>query len=154
MGKAKLLKTFKSLKTRIFCIVILAGMIPCIILHIGILERYMDNAVSVRTNEVQTQIKIIADHLLTYNYLFDNTNGVVNAELSQLSNLYDGRVLVVDENLKIIKDTYAISEGKTIISEDIVKCLKSGAAVNQLEGRKYIEIIVPIEEKLDRKSVV
>ena len=108
----------------------------------------MDNAVSVRTNEVQTQIKIIADHLLTYNYLFDNTNGVVNAELSQLSNLYDGRVLVVDENLKIIKDTYAISEGKTIISEDIVKCLKSGAAVNQLEGRKYIEIIVPIEEKL------
>ncbi len=148
MGKAKLLKTFKSLKTRIFCIVILAGMIPCIILHIGILERYMDNAVSVRTNEVQTQIKIIADHLLTYNYLFDNTNGVVNAELSQLSNLYDGRVLVVDENLKIIKDTYAISEGKTIISEDIVKCLKSGAAVNQLEGRKYIEIIVPIEEKL------
>ncbi len=114
MGKAKLLKTFKSLKTRIFCIVILAGMIPCIILHIGILERYMDNAVSVRTNEVQTQIKIIADHLLTYNYLFDNTNGVVNAELSQLSNLYDGRVLVVDENLRLSRTLMRSAKAKRL----------------------------------------
>lgn len=108
----------------------------------------MDNAVSVRTNEVQTQVKIIADHLLTYNYLFDNTNEVVNAELSQISNLYDGRVLVIDSNLKIIKDTYAVSEGKTIISENIVKCFKDGVSANHLEGKKYIEIIVPIEEKL------
>ena len=152
MGKAKLLKIFKSLKTRIFCIVILAGIIPCMILHFGILERYMDNAISVRTNEVQTQVKIIADHLLTYNYLFDNTNEVVNAELSQISNLYDGRVLVIDGNLKIIKDTYAISEGKTIISENIIKCFKDGVSTNHLEGRKYIEIIVPIEEKLADSS--
>lgn len=152
MGKAKLIKIFKSLRTRIFCIIILAGIIPCLILHYGILERYMDNAVSVRTNEVQTQVKIIADHLLTYNYLFDNTSEVVNAELAQLSNLYDGRVLVIDGNLKIIKDTYAISEGKTIISEDIVKCFKDGAAANHLEGTEYIEIIVPIEEKLADSS--
>lgn len=148
MGKAKLFKIFKSLKTRIFCIVMVAGILPCVILHWGILERYISNAVSVRTNEVQTQVKIIADHLLTYNYLFDNTNEVVNAELSQLSNLYDGRVLIIDGNLKIIKDTYAVSEGKTIISEDIIKCFKDGVAANSLEGKAYIEIIVPIEEKL------
>ena len=152
MGKAKLFKIFKSLKTRIFCIVMIAGILPCVILHCGILEGYISNAVSVRTTEVQTQVKIIADHLLTYNYLFDNTNEVVNAELSQLSNLYDGRVLIIDGNLKIIKDTYAVSEGKTIISEDIVKCFKDGVAANSLEGKEYIEIIVPIEEKLADSS--
>lgn len=152
MGKAKLFKIFKSLKTRIFCIVMIAGILPCVILHCGILERYISNAVSVRTNEVQTQVKIIADHLLTYNYLFDNTNEVVNAELSQLSNLYDGRVLIIDGNLKIVKDTYAVSEGKTIISEDIIKCFKDGVAANSLEGKEYIEIIVPIEEKLADSS--
>lgn len=152
MGKAKLIKTFKSIRTRIFGIVILTGIIPCLILHYGILERYIDNAIAVRTNEVQTQVKIIADHLLKYSYLLDNTNEVVNAELAQLSNLYDGRVLVIDGNLKIIKDTYAISEGKTIISEAIVKCFRDGTASNHLEGMKYIEIIVPIEEKLAEGS--
>lgn len=129
-----------------------AGIIPCVMLHFGTLERYLDNTVSVRTTEVQTQVKIIADHLITYNYLLDNSNEVVNAELAQLSNLYDGRVLIIDSNMKIIKDTYGISEGKTIISEDIVKCFKGEGASNHLEEKGYIEIVVPIEEKLEDKA--
>ncbi|MCI7791746.1 MAG: ATP-binding protein [Lachnospiraceae bacterium] len=126
----------------------IVGMIPGILIHFGIMERYMDNAISVRSNEVQTQVRIIADHLLTYNYLHDSSNDVVNAELAQLSNLYDGRVLIIDSNLKIIKDTYGISEGKTIISEPIIRCFKGTGASNHVTENSYIEIIVPIEEKL------
>ena len=110
--------------------------------------------IATRTNEVQTQVKIIADHLITYNYMLDNSSDVVNAELSQLSNLYDGRVLVVNGGLKIIKDTYGVSEGKTIISEAIIKCLKGDGASNSLKDAGYIEIIVPIEEKSEEKAHV
>ena len=84
-------KVFRSLRFRIFLIILIAGSIPGIIMYLGIRERYMANAVNTRVNEVQTQVKIIADHLLTYNYLLDSSNEVVNAELAQLSNLYDGR---------------------------------------------------------------
>lgn len=142
------IKAFRSLKVRIFLIIMIVGMIPGILIHFGIMERYMDNAVSVRSNEVQTQVRIIADHLLTYNYLHDNSNDVVNAELAQLSNLYDGRVLIIDSNLKIIKDTYGISEGKTIISEPIIRCFKGAGVSSHVTENNYIEIIVPIEEKL------
>ena len=145
-------KGFRSLKVRIFFIIVLGGLIPCVILHFGILGRYMDNALTVRTNEVQTQVRIIADHLITYNYLLDNNNDVVNAELAQLSNLYDGRVLIIDSNLRIIKDTYGISEGKTIIYEEIINCMKGGGATNLLRGNSYIEIAVPIEEKTKDSS--
>jgi signal transduction histidine kinase len=150
---SRLLKSFRSLKTRIFWVIILAGLIPCIILHFCLLERYMDNAIEVRTNEVGTQIKIIADHLLNYNYLLDNSSEVINAELSQLSNLYDGRVLVMDSNLKIIKDTYGISEGKTIISEDIIKCYKGISTSKGSVKNGYMEILVPIEEKTQDKPI-
>lgn len=34
-----------------------------------------------------------------------------------LSNLYEGRVMIINKNFKVEKDTYGISEGKTIISE-------------------------------------
>ena len=146
--KLKKIKGFRSLRMRIFLIIMLAGLIPCIILHYGILERYMSNAIAVRTNEVQTQVKIIADHLTMYNYLLDNSSDVINAELSQLSNLYDGRVLIIDGGLKMIKDTYGVSEGKTIISEEIIACLKGGGASDRLRDNNYIEIVVPIEEKL------
>ncbi len=145
--KIKKSEALRSLRVRIFLVIIIAGLIPCIILHCGILERYFNNAVLVRTNEAQTQVKIIADHLITYNYLLDKNSDIVNAELAQLSNLYDGRVLIIDNNLKIVKDTYGVSEGKTIISEEIIKCLKGDGASNYLEDNGYIEIVVPIEEK-------
>ena len=137
-----------------FCIIMAAGIVPCIVLHFGILERYLDNTIATRTNEVQTQVKIIADHLITYNYMLDSSSEVVNAELSQLSNLYDGRVLIVNSGLKIIKDTYAVSEGKIIISEAIIKCLKGEGASDSLKDAGYIEIVVPIEEKFEGKSHV
>jgi len=150
----KIVTSFRSLKTRIFCIIMAAGIVPCVVLHVGILERYLDNTIATRTTEVQTQVRIIADHLITYNYMFDNSNDVVNAELLQLSNLYDGRVLIIDGGLKIIKDTYAVSEGKTLISEAIIRCLKGEGASNSLKDAGYIEIIVPIEEKREDKPRV
>ncbi len=152
--KGKLFTSFRSLKTRIFCIIMAAGIVPCVVLHAGILERYLDNTIATRTTEVQTQVRIIADHLITYNYMLDSSNDVVNAELSQLSNLYDGRVLIIDSGLRIIKDTYAVSEGKILISEPIIKCLKGGGASNDHKDAGYIEIIVPIEEKLEEKPHV
>ena len=152
--KGKLFTSFRSLKTRIFCIIMAAGIVPCVVLHAGILERYLDNMIATRTTEVQTQVRIIADHLITYNYMLDSSNDVVNAELSQLSNLYDGRVLIIDSGLRIIKDTYAVSEGKILISEPIIKCLKGGGASNDHKDAGYIEIIVPIEEKLEEKPHV
>lgn len=142
------IKIFRSLRFRLFLIIMVVGMIPGILIHFGIMEQYMDNAISVRTSEVQTQVRIIADHLLTYNYMHDNSNDVVNAELAQLSNLYDGRVLIIDSNLKIIKDTYGISEGKTIISEPIIRCFKGNGVSSNITQKNYIEIVVPIEEKL------
>ena len=147
-------KVFRSLRFRIFLIILIAGSIPGIIMYLGIRERYMANAVNTRVNEVQTQVKIIADHLLTYNYLLDSSNEVVNAELAQLSNLYDGRVLIVDGNFKIIKDTYGISEGKLLISEDIIRCFKGEGSSSHMAGNNYIEIVVPIEEKQSGTSPV
>ena len=152
--KGKLVTSFRSLKTRIFCIIMAAGIVPCIVLHFGILERYLDNTIATRTTEVQTQVRIIADHLITYNYMLDSSNDVVNAELLQLSNLYDGRVLIIDGGLRIIKDTYAVRGGKTLISEAIIKCLKGEGASNSLKEAGYIEIIVPIEEKFENQSRV
>ena len=145
-------KVFRSLRFRIFLIILIAGSIPGMIMYWGISERYMANAVDSRISEVQTQVKIIADHLLTYNYLLDSSNEVVNAELSQLSNLYDGRVLIIDGNFKIIKDTYGISEGKLLISEDIIRCFKGEGTSSHMAGNDYIEIAVPIEEKVSNQS--
>lgn len=136
--------TLKSLRARIFFIILIVGMVPCAAMRYGILNNYEDRAVSVRTLDVQTQVKIIADHLLNYNYLQDTSSEVINAELDQLSSLYDGRVLIINSNFKIVKDTYGISEGRTMISEEVMKCFKGQSSSNYDSKNGYIEITTPI----------
>ena len=136
----------QSLRVRIFLLLLVMGMVPGAITRNTLLNNYEERAVNVKISEVSNQYKIIANHLLTYNYLQDPSSEVINAELNQISNLYDGRVLVVNSNFKVIKDTYGISEGKTIISEEVVKCFKGENTVyyNQKDG--LIEMTIPITE--------
>lgn len=147
----KNLRIGRSLKVRLFIIISLMGIIPSIIIRAGILENYEDRAVEVRTSDVQTQLKIIANHLITYNYLQDNSSEVIGAELEQLSSFYNGRMLIINSNLRVVKDTYGISEGKTIISEEVIRCMKGINTANYDEVNGFIEITIPIIETISAK---
>lgn len=147
----KNLKIGRSLKVRLFVIIFLMGILPSIVIKAGILENYEDRAVQVRISDVQTQLRIIANHLITYNYLQDNSSEVIGAELEQLSNLYNGRMLIINGNLRVVKDTYGISEGKTIISEEVIRCMKGVNTSNYDAVNGFIEITIPIIETVSAK---
>ena len=145
----KIRDLLKSLRVRFFFVVAITGLLSCLSVHMMILDSYENRAVSVKSTEVQTQLKILANHLITYNYLQNQSSDVINAELDMLANLYDGRVMVINDDLKVVKDTYSISQGKTIISEEVVNCLKTGtkgtmSRYDQANG--YIELLTPIVE--------
>jgi len=140
------LRFLRSLRLWVFVISFSVGLIPCAFLSQILLNNYEKRAVSIRTSDVSNQLRIISDHLLTYNYLLDTSSEAIDAELSQLSNLYDGRILIINSDLKVVKDTYGISQGKTMISSEVVRALK-GESVSIYDSENgYIEITTPIIE--------
>lgn len=152
-GKIISLITLKSLKARIFMLLLVVGIVPSVMMRYGIMSNYEERAVEQRTASVQNQLRIIANHLISNNYLVSNlpeeqsantSREVINAELDMLSNLYEGRVMIIDSNFKIIKDTYGISEGKTIISEEVIKCFQGENISNYDPEHGYIEMTIPI----------
>ena len=134
----------KSLRFRIFMIIIVVGYVPTLMMRYGILQNYENRAVSLRIAEVENQAKILANHLAVNNYLQNPSSDTINAELLQLSTLYDGRVIVIDQNFTAVKDTYGISEGKTIISEEVILCFKGINSNHYDSHNHYIEITTPI----------
>ena len=144
----------RSLKFRLCLIILLVGLLCCLVMRFGIMESYFNRAVEVRTLDVQNQIKILADHLIAYNYLQDQGSDVVNAELNMLSNLYDGRVLIINSSFKVIKDSYNVSQGKTVISEEVIRCFKGESISNYDDNNNYIEMTVPITMTVDGESKV
>lgn len=138
----------RSLRARIFLIILIVGSIPGILMRYGIMQNYEQHAIELRTNTVQTQLKILANHLIHYNYLQDNSSEVIGAELDMLSNLYDGRLLIIGGNFKVVKDTYGISEGKTIISEEVIRSFGNQSLSNYDKKHGYIEMTTPITETI------
>ncbi len=146
IARLKRLRLYRSFRIRIFVLMLVIGIVPTVVMQKGILQNYEDRAVSVRTSEVSNQLMVIANHLLFYNYLQDTSSEIINVELDQISSLYDGRVLIINSNFNVVKDTYGLSEGKTIISEEVIKCFKGSTVANYDKINGFIEITTPITE--------
>ena len=142
----------RSMKVYIFFLMLVMGILPSFIMRVGILQSYEERAVNLRISDTQTQFKIIANHLLNNNYLQDTSNEAINAELEQMPNLYDGRVIIINGNFRIVKDTYSISEGKTIISEEVIRCFKGESTTRYDKENGYIEMTIPIEAPSSGKN--
>lgn len=126
-------------------IFVLVGTIPCLAAYTGILKTYEKRAVSVRTAEIQNQCTILSNQLNSNQFLTDPSSEVINASLTQLTSIYSGRVMIIDKNLKVIKDTYGLEEGKITVAENVVECLTKGSS-SQFYDRKnsYIQVTSPI----------
>ena len=139
----------RSLGVLFFIIIFLVGVVPCVLLQNAILRNYEERAVEVRVEQVKGQLRSLANHLINSNYLVNHESGQVDAELSEFATLYDGRLMIIDPTLTVVKDTYGLSENKTIVSQDVITCLLTGEREgSQNYDRKYgfIEIVVPITE--------
>ena len=152
-GGLKSLFSMRSLQARIFIIILVIGIIPGVLMRYGILNNYEERAVEQRIATVQTQLTIVGNHLLSNNYFqtqnaeeanYGTSPEVIRAELEMISNLYEGRVMVINSGLKVITDTYDLSKGKTIISEEVIKCFRGESSSHYDRRHGYIEMTTPI----------
>ena len=91
-------KFLRSLRFRITVILVIIGIVPCVILEKSIVNSYEDRAVSVRSITVKNQCDIICNQLIQQNYMEDPGSDVINGQLSMLTNIYGGRILIIDQD--------------------------------------------------------
>lgn len=142
-------RILRSIRLRIFLLVLTAGILPCLILSFSLLRGYESRIVNARASEVQTQLRVLSNQLISSDYFHNTDNEIINTELTQIASFYDGRVLVIDDTLRVIRDTFAVSEGKTIVSEDVVRCLSqpgTEAVSRYVPEDRYIEVILPVRQ--------
>lgn len=154
-GVKKYLKwnILKSLRVRIILLIILVGVVPAFILRGIVLSSYEKREVAMRTAEIQNQCTILCNQLSDANYLTGETSEVLRSELVQMSNIYNGRVMVIDHDFRIQEDTYDMDRGKTIVSEDVIRCFQGKGTSNYDAENRYIEVTSPILDKGTEKSV-
>lgn len=134
----------RSLRIQVFLVVFLIGLIPVILISNIILNAYNSKLISQKTEELRSYGNVISNLVLTSGYLSGQESEDVEREAEEVAGVYQGRIMIVDQNLKIIKDTYDLEEGKIIISTEIIQCFKEPNAKYVNEIGEYIQLTLPI----------
>lgn len=139
-------KSIKSLRFRIFVIVFLVGVIPVSMMKQGILKNFEEQSVLQRGSLVQNQCVNIANQLASSDYIEKKKSDVIENELNQLANLYSGRIVIVNPQFMIVKDTYGLDENKTILSSEVIRCFQGEDSLSYSAASGFIEMTVPIKK--------
>ncbi len=123
---------------------IIFGLTPAFVLESTILSRYEERAVSNRIVNVRTQADILARGISNSDYLKNPEDNVVNAQLQQLATFYDGRILVVNRDYRVVYDTYDKSTGKYIVSSDVMQSFQGTEYSYHSRSDRYVEMTVPV----------
>ena len=143
----------KSLKFRIFLLIILFGIAPTFLLRTGILSVYEKRAVNTRTVDITSQAKLLASQIVANNYLQDTSSKNITTQLDQLSTIYDGRVMLIDSSFTIVKDTYALDEQKTILSEEVLQAYNGETVQKYDADNHYIEMTFPMHDESGKNVI-
>ena len=138
-------KFFKSLRFRILIILIILGIVPSVIVTEMVIANYEDRSIANRVQSMENICDIMCDLLIKENYLNDSSSQTVNSKLELLSNIYGGRILIVDRDFRIIKDTYGVDEGKTLVSQKVVNCFKGEDAYRYDSDSQKLILAVPVK---------
>lgn len=152
------IKFFKSLKFRLIISIILVALISSFIVAASILASYKTRALSIRESEVLSQAKIVANQIAGSSFMDKNTNSsddILLAQINMLTIIYDGRVMIVDGNFKVIYDTYNLDDNRTIISQEVIRSSVGDEIITIYDSENhYIEMSIPIINPKDETATV
>ena len=101
-----------------------------------------------RIIDVQNQCQILSNKMSRTGYLTNSVvdNAAIDTELSLLSDIFSGRILIVNSGFKIVEDTFSLSKGKTLISNEVIRCFQGENTSRYDSLKHYFVLAIPIPE--------
>ena len=110
---------------------------------------FYQSHVEERMAEAQNRCLILANKIRSSDYinvlLSGNPNLALDAELSTTADLMNGRIVLVDDSFKILKDTFGLSRGKTLVVSDVLKAFDGETSSYLNQKKKYFYVAPPID---------
>lgn len=82
----------------------------------------------------------LAEQIISLEYLDGKNTEFIAAKIEQLAELYDGRVIIVDDSFNVYSDSYSRLSNKKIISEEMIKSMNGIDTVEYDESTDMITL--------------
>lgn len=143
-----------SMKVPLFFVLVLIGLTPLVAESKVMSHSFRQIQIENRINEVQNQCLILSNKMTRSGYLIaDTPDAVINGDMDAIANIYNGRVLLVDKNFKVIVDTFNLAVGKTNVSEEVIKCFQGENSSKHHKDKHYFALTTPIYGDTPDKNI-
>lgn len=119
-------------------------MIMILVFGKSINSSYNKKTVEQKLSNVQTQCNMLANQVIGANFFYQENSERLGTEIDQLANVLGGRIIVVGQNFKVLKDSYTLEQGKFLISEEVIKTMRGEKLPAFATKDQYAEVITPI----------
>ncbi|SDZ87383.1 Signal transduction histidine kinase [Pseudobutyrivibrio sp. ACV-2] len=135
---------FHSLRLKLALIIIIIGIIPFLVCVPISLSAYKSVSIRTDANNLMAQAAQYNSQIVTSGYIRGENNPLMDKELKAVADSYNGRILLVNSSLKIVKDSYSADIGKTVIWENIIRSVHGEYLYYFDEDTNYLIVSVPI----------
>ncbi len=144
-----------SIMFPLILLLVLFGLLPMLIQG-RVLSRLVEqNQTNSRSVDVQTQCLILSSKISRAGYMTgvaDNTS--IDNEIETTADLFHGRIVIVDQDHRIVKDSFGLAEGKIAVSEEVIRCFRgeNSNIINNKE-KSYIVQTFPIYANTPERDI-
>ena len=140
----ELLVQIRSMRVQLFAVLVVIGLIPVIFFSNILINSYEKRLISQRTDEIQSYGTVLSNLVNSSEYLTGQEAPEVEQEAESIATIYQGRVLIINQDLSVVTDTFNLEVGKTMISSEVVRCFVDHEKryVNDLGD--YVQLTMPI----------
>ena len=136
----------KSLQFHIFLLSFLISLIPSVLISTGLyffMERQQVNSFII---SIESQAQLINNSIVTSGYLTDQSSETVDQSIDSLAVANSGRILVTDSSMRVLKDTYEIEQGTTIVWDNAIAAAGGQTVADYNSFSHFLSITVPITD--------
>ena len=143
-------RTF-SLKVLLVICFLIMTMIPLLVQAEFMASYFRQSQIERAMMEAQNKCVMLTNKMKSSDYITNTNNNVANpaldAELNVTASLSNGRIVVIDGSFRIIRDTFDVGKGKTVVVEDVLKAFNGETSSRRNREKDYYSMTLPIYKK-------
>lgn len=143
-----------SMKVPLCLLFLMIVFFPMYILSKVTDQSFRQTQIDFRVMEVQNQCLIISNKMSRVGYMNeDSRDQTVDVELDTIADIFNGRIVVVNRNFKVIKDTFRLAEGRTHVAEEVIRCFLGESGSRLEKDKHYFALAVPVYGNTEKKNI-
>ncbi|QFJ55442.1 sensor histidine kinase [Pseudobutyrivibrio xylanivorans] len=133
-----------GLRFKTALLLLLIGILPFMVCVPISLRAYKSVSIHTDASNLMAQAAQYNTQIVTTGYILGEKNSLLDTELKAIAASYNGRILLVNSALKIVKDSYSVDIGKTIIWDNIIHSMQGDSLYYFDEDTNYLIVTVPL----------